>query len=240
MYNTLKKIAKQLIPRQLLQKNESLFRKLVSFKYKGNNHQCNICEFNLSHFVDINGNDFLCPNCGSRSRTRRLYKELIGSHKLKGNVLHFSPPKTLYSKLKKLNIDYYSSDFENEFTADYRFDITDIPIEDNFFDVIICYHILEHIENDLKAMAELYRVLKPNGICYIQTPYKEGDIFEDASVTSPEMRKKLFGQEDHVRVYSVTGLTKRLTNTGFKTEIKNFNRDKYYGIKNETIILVSK
>ena len=64
---------------------------------------------------------------------------------------------------KEKDIDYFSSDFANNFLADYNIDITNINQESEKFDTIICYHILEHIIDDQKAIAELYRVLKPDG-----------------------------------------------------------------------------
>jgi len=45
--------------------------------------------------------------------------------------------------------------------CDIRLDIADMNFEDNFFDVIICNHVLEHIKDDQKAMSELFRVLRP-------------------------------------------------------------------------------
>ena len=240
MYNFFKNIAKRLFLRQLLKKNESFFRHLISLRYKGNFHQCNICKFSLSRFVVSNNNNLLCPKCGSLNRTRRLYKLLNDKQALKGNILHFSPPKSLYNKLKTLDIDYFSSDFENEFAADYSYNITDIPIDDDFFDTIICYHVLEHIEDDIKAISELYRVLKPKGTCYIQAPFKDGDIFEDFSITTPEKRKKYFGQEDHVRIYSLEGLRQRLNSVGFKTKYLHCEEDLYFGFKEESIIIVEK
>src|SRR5690606_20358399 len=166
----------------------------------------------------------LCPFCGSRSRTRRLYSYLNEKDLIRGKVLHFSPSRSVYRLLKKkTEITYFSTDFEDEFLADYRYDITQIPLENNFFDLIICYHILEHIEDDKKAMEELCRVLKPSGTCIIQTPYKEGSIYEDFSKKTPEERLEAFGQEDHVRIYSVEGLQKRLIENGFQNvEIKTF------------------
>lgn len=240
MYSKLKAIAKQILPKRFLEKNEFLFRKIISLKYRGTKHQCNICAIQLKLFVDLDGEDLLCPNCGSRSRTRRLYKLLTKQYRLKGNVLHFSPPKILYKKFKEMDLNYYSSDFENEFTADYNFNITSIPQNENFFNTIICFHILEHIENDKEAMSELYRVLKPGGTCFIQTPYTDGKTKEDPSITSPEDRKKYFGQEDHVRIYALPELVSRLQAVGFKTEIKSYDNYMYNGLNTETIILAKK
>ena len=243
MYKSLKKIAKLIIPHQLLQKNEALFRKLISIKYKGNKYQCNICDFKLKCFVELDDKDLLCPRCGSRSRTRRLYKMLNDTNALNGTVLHFSPPRALSQKFKKLeHITYYSSDFENEFIADYNYDITAIACDSDFFDLVICYHVLEHIEEDIKAMSELYRVLKPNGICFIQTPFKNGLIYEDFTITSEKERKIAFGQKDHVRVYSVEGLQNRLESVGFKVKIKTFDKNvsEISGLKAETVVIVKK
>ena len=78
---------------------------------------------------------------------------------MKGKILHFSPARSIYRIFKKMKpIDYYSTDYENEFLADYNFDITNINQDANKFDVIICYHILEYILDDKKAISELYRV----------------------------------------------------------------------------------
>nr|WP_255452619.1 methyltransferase domain-containing protein [Aquimarina sp. RZ0] len=165
---------------------------------------------------------------------------------MSNKVLHFSPSRCLYRRLKqKKGLQYYSSDFENEFIADHHYDITKIPVEDNFFDFIICYHILERIQNDKLAIQELYRVLKTNGTILIQTPFKDGQTYENDTITSPEDRLKHFGQEDHCRIYSAHDLKKRLEATNFaKIKIREFsNNDKndIYGLKaTEAIIEVIK
>ncbi len=241
MYKSLKRVVKLLLPKQLLLKNELFFRQIISLKYKGNKHQCNICDFKLKCFVILDDTDLLCPRCGSRSRTRRLFKLLIEKKSLNGNILHFSPPRSLYEKFKKLkSINYFASDFENEFVADYNFDIMSIASETSFYDHVICYHVLEHIEDDMKAMSEMHRVLKPSGSCYIQTPFRDGEIYEDHSITEPDEREIAFGQEDHVRVYSKDGLEKRLETSGFKTDRLILESDFYLGLQEETVIIVKK
>jgi ubiquinone/menaquinone biosynthesis C-methylase UbiE len=125
--------------------------------------------------------------------------------------------------------------------SEVAYDITQIPEQENQFDLIICYHILEHVIEDLKAMNELYRVLKSNGTIIIQTPYKEGKIYEDYSITTESDRLIHFGQEDHVRVYSVEGLKARLESVGFKVIVNRFEIEEYLGFSaNEIVILASK
>jgi len=244
MYNTIKKKLKSIIPEKFLFENELFFRYLYGSFYKGNKHQCNVCNKKIRTFITLKNDDLLCPFCGSLSRNRRLWYLLNKNKDIFGSILHFSPSRNLFRKLKKINsINYYSSDFENEFLAEYNFDITKIKQEENKFNTIICYHILEHVINDLEAMSELYRVLKPNGVVYIQTPYKEGGIYEDFSITSPKEREIHFGQNDHVRIYSIEGLKARLERVGFNVDIESFNEDVddlKLGFKSPETILIAK
>ncbi len=243
MYNFFKSIGKIIVPKRVLKKFEPLFRNLISYKYRGDRYQCNICETKLNTFVILKHGDLLCPSCGSRSRTRRLYS-ILSNMNLKGSLLHFSPSNSIYSKLnERTSLNYYSTDFSGEFNSDYNFNITDISIKDDYFETILCFHILEHIEDDISAMKELYRVLKSDGLCLIQTPYKEGDIYEDSSLTSEKERTKAFGQKDHLRIYSVKGLTKRLESVGFLVEpiaFKNESTNHYNGFKEETVLFCKK
>lgn len=243
MYNLIKKTVKACIPKKFLFKNELFFRSFYGAFYKGKSHKCNVCNKESSRFIALENTDLMCAFCGSLSRNRRLW-HLLNTNRLKGNVLHFSPSRSLYRNLKKIkSITYFGTNFGNDFLADYKFDITNIEQPAAQFDTIICYHILEHIIDDKKAMGELYRVLKPNGTIYIQTPYKEGAIYEDYSITSPKDRIKHFGQFDHVRIYSIEGLIERLKHSGFSVEEKNFISDEnslYYGFKPETILILSK
>jgi ubiquinone/menaquinone biosynthesis C-methylase UbiE len=149
----------------------------------------------------------------------------------------------LYRKLKKIKtIKYQSTDLSGDFIADYAFDITNLEIEDNSLDLVICYHILEHIIDDTTAMKELYRVMKLGAKALVQTPFKEGTTYEDFSIQSDEERLKHFGQEDHVRIYSISGLKERLENCGFLVEVRgNFNDEKKYGLNpNEKVIVLTK
>jgi SAM-dependent methyltransferase len=100
----------------------------------------------------------------------------------------------------------------------------------------------------MKAMKELYRILKKGGQAVLQTPYSPiiETSFEDESVDTPEKRKEFFGQDDHVRVYGLD-FFERLESVGFKLNIvKNdelFSKEecKKYGVnEREDLILVTK
>jgi len=245
MYAAIKNILKIVVPKSFLQKNEAFLRTIhASIFYRGKNCQCNICENQFSRFILLENLDELCPFCGSLSRNRLLWKILSEDLNIKSSVLHFSPSRSLYRKLKSLlPINYTSTDFEDEFLADKQLDITQIDEPDSKFDFVICYHVLEHIVEDEKAMKELFRVLKKGGKAIIQTPFKEGEVYEDYSVTSKAGRLKHFGQEDHVRVYAKKGLAERLEKAGFQVDIRVFveiENAQFWGFKKEETVLVCK
>ncbi|MBN1597286.1 MAG: class I SAM-dependent methyltransferase [Bacteroidales bacterium] len=245
MYNNLKQILKGILPRKALFQCEPFLHRILYLFYKGNKYQCNICNGNLRSFIVLADGDKLCPKCGSISRNRRLWgllkKEFIRD---KITILDFSPSRCLYRILEKNNsITYIGSDISGDFLSEKQYDITKIDAKDDSFDLIICYHILEHIENDIKAMKEIYRILKKKGSCIIQTPFKEGDIYENPLIKTETERLKHFGQKDHVRVYSVDGLALRLSDCGFKTDIRYFEEssDNEFGLNiRETILVCSK
>lgn len=97
------------------------------------------------------------------------------------------------------------------------------PCKDNLFDVIICCHVLEHILDDVAAMRELCRVLKPGGLAFLQSPLdlKRVTTFEDSQCVTPEDRARAFGQSDHVRIYGLD-YKDRLEKAGFTVRVDEY------------------
>lgn len=91
-----------------------------------------------------------------------------------------------------------------------------LSFKDRSFDVILCIHVLEHVQDDRKAMSEILRVLKADGFAILDVPidYNRESTYEDLSITSPEARTKAFWQADHVRLYG-RDFGKRLEAAGF-------------------------
>jgi hypothetical protein len=83
--------------------------------------------------------------------------------------------------------------------------------------------------------------LKKGGQCFIQTPFKSGEMYENNAIVDPADRLKHFGQDDHVRIYSVKGLVERLRSVGFATKTISFteSQDNYYGYKVEENIIIA-
>ena len=56
--------------------------------------------------------------------------------------------------------------------------------------MFFCSHILEHVENDRKAMRELYRILKSNGVGIIMAPIllTLKEVYENPHITDENAR----------------------------------------------------
>ena len=50
-------------------------------------------------------------------------------------------------------------------------DITDIPVEDGSFDVILCTEVFEHIPHPEKALMEFQRIMKKGGLLILSAPF---------------------------------------------------------------------
>ena len=186
-----------------------------------------------------------CYKCGSSDRERLIYiylKErmhLFTSDKQK-KILHIAPESNLSAVMLNIAFDEYVCG--DLFTEGYNYpkhvkniNILDIPYSDNYFDLLICNHVLEHIPDDLRAMRELNRVLKEGGKAILQVPISKilSTTFEDFSVTTPKQREAVFGQFDHVRIYG-QDYTERLEISGFKVKRINISDSfKKYGLNKE-------
>ena len=134
---------------------------------------------------------------------------------------------------------YITADIESPL-AKVKMDIHQIPFGENHFDVVLCNHVLEHVQDDIKAMSEIRRVLKPGGWAIMQVPFFSPvpDVtIEDTTITDPREREKFFGQDDHVRMFG-KDYSKRIERAGLKAVEDNFAKalPEKYGLQNAEII----
>lgn len=90
-------------------------------------------------------------------------------------------------------------------------DVSAIPFEDNFFDLVICAEVLEHIEDDRSAASEIIRVLKPGHNLVISVPrfWPERICWAfSAAYTNSD--------NGHIRIYRKKKLIALLENFGVK------------------------
>jgi SAM-dependent methyltransferase len=165
------------IPRPILIKVSYWVRPLIAFILKGNKFTDPIDNKSFRTFLPYGygkqRNNVLSPSTLSLERHRLLWlylKDKTDFFISQKKVLHIAPEQCFLNRFKKLkNLDYITADLYSPI-ADVKADICNLPFKNNEFDVIFCNHVLEHIENDNKAMSELYRVLKPNGFGIFQIP----------------------------------------------------------------------
>lgn len=118
-------------------------------------------------------------------------------------ILHVAPEPVLQRRLRKLpDVTYLSADIASPL-ADQHFSVTAIPYPAGSFDVVLCNHVLEHVDDDALAMRELHRVLVPGGRAVLMCPIGRNrpQTFEDPTRKTESDRLAAFGQEDHVRLY---------------------------------------
>ena len=116
------------------------------------------------------------------------------------------------------------------------------------FDVVFCNHVMEHVDDALKCMKELYRVMAPGawGIMQVPQDTTREVTYEDWSITSPEDREKHFWQKDHVRLFGMD-YPDWLRKAGFEVEIAFANNpisneeiERFRLSKNEILYIVHK
>jgi len=182
--------------------------------------------FSPFQFETLNLKHYKCKTCGANDRDRLMALYLNDYLKNKKGkdlkLLDLAPGKALPVFFKNLDrVKYRSADLYRK-DVDDKVDITDMNIYDNeTYDIFICSHILEHIEDDLKAMSELYRITKTNGIglCLVPIMLSLDKSLENKEYLQTEdLRWKYFGQDDHVRMYSKNDFITRLERVGFKVE----------------------
>lgn len=248
--NFLIKLVLNTVPRPILIRVSYWVKPLIAILLKGTAVTDPIDGKSFRKFLPYGyGNqrdNVLSPSTFSLERHRLLWLYLTQETDFftaKNKVLHIAPEQCFYNRFKKLkNLEYITADL-NSPLADIKANICDLPFEDNSFDIIFCNHVLEHVEDDKKAMSELFRVLKPLGMGIFQVPQdlQRAETYENFSIINPKERALHFGQYDHVRVYGKDYFNK-LRSVGFTvnevdytTELGSALVQKYALVKGEIL-----
>ena len=178
--------------------------------------------FNPVRYEDTK-QDVLCPVCRSLPRHRILaswcdnHKDLFQKAE---DILYFAPEYSMTLWLRRNGVKFTSADLYKD--ADLKVDIQNTGLHAESYDVIICNHVLEHVDDFRAALKEMYRILRSSGsfICSFPMDPKVEFIDEDPSVQTPEERFRRFGQDDHKRVFGMKA-DQLLSEAGFTVEIIN-------------------
>ena len=149
--------------------------------------------------------DVLCPCCKSLPRHRILalwceeHIDLLRSSK----IFYFAPEYSMMLWMRRNGVSCVTADLYNE--ADLKLDMQATGLPDESLDVIICNHVLEHVNDFRIALGELHRILRPGGslICSFPMDPDVELLDEDPEVRTEEERVRRFGQNDHLRVFGM-------------------------------------
>jgi SAM-dependent methyltransferase len=230
--NIIRPIGKILLPKSLRPFFVSIYFGLRGFFYRGKEVYCPCCERSYRKFLPYGiigekpRDDAQCPKCGSVERHRMLWlylKKNLENHDVQLKILHIAPENILQSKMKHMkNIEYVSADIDSPL-AMVKMDITDIDSADNSFDVILCSHVLEYVFDDMKALAEFKRILKPEGYAILQSKIEQNrdKTFEDREADTSQKKMDVFGQPDLHRIYGKDFID-RLQSSGFEICVEKY------------------
>jgi predicted SAM-dependent methyltransferase len=208
---------KRYFQRILSRLNDRKNRVILSFL--GDTVKCELCGWSGLKFPEGK-----CPTCRSLPRTRLIPFSVEHFVLPKNSValLHVAPNKPEYDYINGTfkNTQYDRMDILKRDHTNLVLDLTKTNLPSNSYDIIILWHVLEHIPQDTIAIKEMYRILKSDGKILMSVPiYPVGNqiTFEDDKIDRSEYLK-VHGHHDHCRSCGLD-YYKRFENLGFKTSI---------------------
>ncbi|MEM9547199.1 MAG: methyltransferase domain-containing protein [Bacteroidota bacterium] len=222
----IKKIYKQIVPEKVRNDIYIAKRKAKGLLLRGANFECNVCNSAFRKLLPkadrLNAE---CPSCGALERTRLLLYYLQKETKIfkkRMKVLHFGPEPGLYAIISKADLEYVDADY-NAAYANHVIDITDIHYPDDYFDLIICSHVVGYVTDEDKALEELYRVLSPDGMMLLLTFLnpESADTIDHDWVNTRELRTIHYGEPDCLRLHGYN-YKSVLESKGFKVNQRDY------------------
>jgi ubiquinone/menaquinone biosynthesis C-methylase UbiE len=116
-----------------------------------------------------------------------------------------------------------------------RFEVADamnLPFKDNSFDIVVCSHVYEHVPDPHVMFDEIYRVLKPGGVCYFSAgnrlawnePHYNLPLLSVLPRPLAHLYIRLSGKasyyhEKHLSYWGLKSLVKRFACTDYTTRL---------------------
>jgi SAM-dependent methyltransferase len=178
---------------------------------------CDICRWQGEAFDGTEHVELaLCPWCGSNGRDRFLHWCLRERVDLgpELRVVECSPRLgPAYRAAMATWFFYRTSDYDlRAHAGNLRLDLQAIDLPDDCVDVLLCAHVLEHVPDTDKALAEMFRIVAPGGHLLLQVPVLQAR-------TAPPAEPEFHGDDTPVFWRFGFDLTDRLREHGFTTDL---------------------
>jgi SAM-dependent methyltransferase len=226
---------------------EAAIRDPRQFSVPRSDRECPICGFTgRFHAVGTPPRwDGRCPSCGSRERHRlfQLYLNQLGTSLNDfGKILHVAPERHVRRMLAD-HPGYFSADIV-EGKADLKMDIADLRFQDGELDMIIANHVLEHVPDDHRAMAEIGRCLSPRGIAVLTVPqvWSRPTTYENTQLGSQQERYAHYQDADHLRYYGADFDQVLARASGLEVEVWRMPQEEEarYGLYRDDVLFIGR
>lgn len=210
MLHELRARLKPLVPTRLHGAAKAVVSRLSSVWLTGARVLCPCCGRSFRRFLHYPPPALYCPGCGSYERHRFLclaferHPELLAGSPA---TLHVAPEPSIQPALERAGIvDYLSIDLEYRL-AMRKMDITELDLENDRFDLVLCSHVLEVVPQRQRALSELHRVLKPGGSALFQCQVQDQALLAgELLATGFDVRELLAGEELDAELIERCGL----------------------------------
>ena len=175
--------------------------------------ECNLCGWSGEQFdprFREGGRRVVCPSCLSLDRNRHLWCLLQEFSPLDASaaLLDIAPSPALTARIEP-RCRYVSIDVQAATPAVIPMNVTRIEFPSDYFSVVLCSDVLEHVRDDDAALREIHRVLRPGGVLFLRVPYSD-ELPATDEWSVPD-------EHGHWRNYSPTDIADRLGALGFHT-----------------------
>lgn len=193
--------------------------------WAGDAVHCPICERSFRGFRRAGKRrtrraNAICPYCTARERDRLAFLFLRGSEQPPAGspLLHVAPEACLEAPLRDLAGDGYVSADLIRADVDQRFDVMAIPHADASFFGVFCSHVLQDVRDDVRAMSEFFRILKPGGWAVLNVPVTAEETVDHQDRPRHTRARLDRRPPEHLRTYG-NDFEHRMASVGFEVRV---------------------
>ncbi len=172
MLHRIREAVRPLVPQRARTEANRVVFAGIGLALHGDGVRCPCCGHSYRRFVRYP--TLYCPACGSYERQRLLSLYLDANPELlAGDVLQIGPERSIRDRFRRRAGTWLAVDVDPAHPlADAAMDVRALPLPDASFDLVLCAHVLDIVDEHDDAVAELHRVTRPGGRALVQAPWR--------------------------------------------------------------------